>query len=82
MLTDYINAAMHHAHYEFLKNDKVFYGEIIGLQGVIATGDTLEDCREELQSVLEDWIVISLQFNDPIPAIDGIAFQKKQLANA
>ena len=82
MLTDYINAAMHHAHYEFLKNDKVFYGEISRLQGVIATGDTLEDCREELQSVLEDWIVISLQFNDPIPEIDGIAFQKKQLANA
>ena len=82
MLTDYINAAMHHAHYEFLKEDKVFYGEIPVLQGVIATGDNLEGCREELQSVLEDWIVISLQFNDPIPEIDGIMFKPKQMINA
>jgi len=82
MLTDYINAAMHKAHYEFLKEDKVFYGEIPLLQGVIATGNNLEDCREELQSVLEDWIIISLQFNDPIPEIDGILFKPKQLVNA
>jgi predicted RNase H-like HicB family nuclease len=82
MLTDYINAAMRHAHYEFLKGDKLFYGEIPTLHGVMATGETLEVCRDELKSVLEGWIIVSLQFNDPIPEIDGITFKPKQLIHA
>ena len=36
MLTDYTTAAMRHTHYEFLKEGKVFYGEIPKLQGIIA----------------------------------------------
>ena len=82
MLTDYINAAMHHAHYEFLKNDKVFYAEIKATRGVWATGETLEACRDELKSVLEDWIILSLKKNHPMPDIDGISFEPVQMENA
>ena len=32
-----------------------FYGEIPELQGVWATGKTLEACRDDLMSALEDW---------------------------
>ncbi len=52
MIIEYIQAAMHKAHYEFLSHDNVYYGEIDGFQGVYATAPTLETCREELKSVL------------------------------
>jgi predicted RNase H-like HicB family nuclease len=51
MLT-YIQATMGLAQYEILE-DQTFYGEISGLQGVYANAATLEQCREELQEVLE-----------------------------
>jgi predicted RNase H-like HicB family nuclease len=72
MLTDYIRAAMRHATYELLPDDAGLYGEIPGLQGVYANVDTLEACREELQSVLEKWLMVRLHHHLPIPDIDGI----------
>ena len=61
MLTAYIQAAMRHAHYEMIGEAEPFYGSIPLCSGVWANGNTLEDCREELQSVLEDWIVLGLR---------------------
>jgi len=60
MLTEYIRAAMRQARYEILSDD-TFYGEISGFQGVYANAETLEECREELQDVLEGWIVLGLR---------------------
>lgn len=72
MLTTYIQAAMRRAKYEILADDEGFYGEIPDLQGVWANADTLEACREELQSTLEDWILVGLRMGHPLPVIDGI----------
>ena len=71
MLTDYIAAAMRTARYELLEN-KSFYGEIPGCAGVFATGERLEDCRTQLQEVLEGWIILGLRLGHPLPTIDGI----------
>ena len=62
MLTKYIQAAMNHAQYEILE-DKTFYGSIPGFQGVWANETALEACRQELQEVLEDWILLSVSLN-------------------
>jgi predicted RNase H-like HicB family nuclease len=72
MLTDYIQAAMCRARYKILPGDGSFYGEIPGLEGVWAHADTLEACRDELEDVLEEWMVLSLAKNLPIPTIDGL----------
>jgi predicted RNase H-like HicB family nuclease len=72
MLTEYIKAAMRQARYKILPEDGSFYSEVPGLQGVWANADTLEACRDELEDVLEEWIVLSLVKNLPIPTIDGI----------
>lgn len=73
MLLDYIQAAMRKAKYEILPDDGSFYGSIPECQGVWANAATLEGCRDELQSVLEDWIFIKLRHNDTdLPVIDGI----------
>ncbi len=71
MLTTYIQSAMKHARYEIL-DDQTFYGEIVGFQGVYANADTLEMCREELQSVLEGWIILGLRMGHPLPEVDGV----------
>ena len=67
MVTAYIQAAMRHAHYEMIDDPKPFYGSIPECQGVWANGETLEACREELQSVLEDWIVLGSAWVIPYP---------------
>ncbi len=59
MLTDYIQAAMHQAHYEL--EDGTFYGEIPGFAGIVASGHTLEACREQLQEVLEGWLIVGIR---------------------
>ena len=70
MLTDYIGAAMRHARYEIIEDPKPFYGSIPECRGVWANAETLEACREELQSVLEGWIVLGLRLGLPIPPIN------------
>jgi len=78
MLTNYIEAAMRKAHYEILPNGEGYFGKIPDLQGVWANAKTLEACREELQEVLEEGIILGLRMGDPIPAIDGIELNIKK----
>lgn len=77
MLTEYIAAAMRRATYEILPDDGSFYGEIPGFQGVYANAATLEACREELQEVLEEWIVVRLTDNLELPSVDGLELSIK-----
>ncbi len=71
MLTEYIQAAMRRAAYEILA-DGSYYGEIPGLQGVYANAETLVDCQEELQEVLEGWIVLGLRLGHTLPVVGGV----------
>ncbi len=80
MLTAYINAAMHKAHYEILEGGEGYIGKIPGLQGVWANGDKLEACREELREVLEEWIILRLKMGHQIPVIDGIVMNIEKVA--
>ena len=79
MLTAYIQAAMRHARYEVIVDPNPYYGSIPECRGLWATGKTLEVCREELQSVLEDWIVLALRLGHSIAVIDGIAVAQETL---
>ena len=80
MLLTYINAAMHQAHYEILEDNEGFYGEITGFQGVWANEATLEACREELQSALEDWILFRVAQHLDLPVVDGVELIVRQAA--
>ena len=71
MLSDYIRAAMRQAKYELLENGR-YFGSIRACRGCWAEASTLEDCREELQSTLEDWLLLGLQMGHTIPVINGI----------
>ena len=80
MLTRYIQAAMARAKYEILEDDGTFYGSIPGIKGVWANASTLEACRAELEEVLEDWLLLSIAGHSPIPEIDGIRLEVRQVA--
>jgi len=80
MLIKYIQSAMKTARYEILADDKTFYGEIPGFQGVYANAATLEGCREELEQTLEDWILLSVAKNLPLPIVDGIELTIRDVA--
>jgi len=81
MLTKYLEAAMRHAHYEILKDDGTYYGEIPKCRGVYASAPTLEECRSELAQVLEDWLLFRIHKNLALPKIDGIKLTvKKEVA--
>lgn len=84
MLTEYIQAAMRHAHYELLDDqpDTPYYGEIEACPGVWASGATLEACRAELQSVLEGWLVLGMRRGHAIPVIDGVDLNQQLVAEA
>jgi predicted RNase H-like HicB family nuclease len=62
---------MSKAIYEIME-DKQYYGEIPGFDGVWAQAPTLDGCRAELQSALEDWLVLGLRLGHKLPAVDGI----------
>ena len=72
MIRDYIEAAMRQAHCELIDQaDQPYYGEIPGLQGVLACGASLEECRANLEDALDAWIALGLQLGHPIPEIEG-----------
>ena len=80
MLTNYIRAAMRQARYEILPDDGTFYGEIPGFDGIYANADTLEACREELEEVLEEWILFRVSRNLSLPVVEGIELTIKEVA--
>ncbi|HBB96979.1 MAG TPA: HicB family protein [Blastocatellia bacterium] len=80
MLSEYLRAAMRHAKYELLSDDGSFYGEIPDFQGVYANQATLESCREQLEEVLEDWVLFRVSRNLELPVIDGLRIEIKKVA--
>ena len=79
MLRQYIGAAMRRAHYEILSDDGSYYGEIPGFNGVFANAETLEACREQLEEVLEDWILLGVSEHHSLPIVDQIDLSVKEI---
>jgi len=72
MLASYIDQAMDLAIYEIIEDDKTYWGEIPGLQGVWARHEMLEGCRRELREALSDWLALRLRLGLMIPVIANI----------
>ncbi|MDQ1274448.1 MAG: hypothetical protein QG610_19 [Euryarchaeota archaeon] len=61
MPMQYIQAALGRVKYEIIDDEEPYYGEISELEGVWATGRTLEECRKNLEEVIDEWIVFRLR---------------------
>ena len=80
MIRKYIQHAMEHARYEILPDDGTYYGEIQEYPGIYANALTLEQCRNELEEILEEWILFRVYKNLEVPPIDGLEIKiRKQV---
>jgi predicted RNase H-like HicB family nuclease len=70
MFTEYVTAALSKANYKILDNGD-YVATVPGLQGVWATGKTIEGARTELVEVIEGWIALRLRLGLPIPLMDN-----------
>ena len=77
MLIEYLDAAFRRAHYDILPEDGQYYGEISQCNGVYATAKTLEECREQLREVLEEWVLFRVHRNLTLPIVDGVELAVK-----
>ena len=77
MLTSFITRKLHTAKYKLLE-DKTYFSEIPGLRGVWANAKTLEECRDELKEVLEEWLVLRLKKNLPVPNFEISSYKKNR----
>ena len=76
MLIEYINKAMSRAIYEKLE-DGTYSGRIPECPGVLAFGETLYRCQEELRSALEGWLIVKIRHGDKLPVIGRINLNSK-----
>ena len=69
MLIQYIQAALEKAGYDIIDDEETYYGEVPELEGVWATGTTLEECRRNLEEVIDEWVIFRLRNGLPLPRI-------------
>lgn len=72
MIVEYLRAALEKATYEIIDDEEPFYGEVTGVDGVWATGKTLEACRRNLSQALEDWILFSVHRGAALPVLGDV----------
>ncbi len=74
MISRYVDEALRRARYDKL-DDGTFYAEVPRLRGVLATGDTLEECRKQLAEVVEEWLLIRVAKRLPVPRLGKVAIK-------
>ena len=62
---------MAHAVYDKLE-DGTYAGRIPPCPGVTALASTLRECEEQLQAVLEEWILLGLRLQHPLPVLGDL----------
>ncbi len=65
--------SLERAEYKVIDNPEPIFGEVPELEGVWATGMTVEGCRRERISVIEGWIALRLKMGDSIPVLGSAA---------
>lgn len=77
MIRRYLDRALAKARYTQLENGS-YCAEVSGLRGVIATGKTLENCRTELEEVVEEWVLVRVARGLDIPALGGMTIRVRK----
>jgi predicted RNase H-like HicB family nuclease len=71
MITKYIAKALARAVYEPIEKG-AFGATVRGLRGVLATGFSVEQCRQNLAEVVEEWLLVRVAQHLPIPRLGGV----------
>ena len=81
MIIEYCQKAIERAEYKEL-DDGSWFAEIPGFQGVWANGESVEQCRNELVTVLEEWLLLKVRDGDLIPDVAGLKVEIRKVAAA
>ena len=77
MITRYVDGVLRRARYRQV-DGAVFCATVSGLRGVIATGPSLEACRDDLAEVVEEWVLVRVARGLRVPALDGVTVSVKK----
>ncbi|MBI2461703.1 MAG: type II toxin-antitoxin system HicB family antitoxin [Candidatus Rokubacteria bacterium] len=77
MIRQYVEEALKIARYDKLE-DGTFCGEVPRLRGVLATGETLEECRSQLAEVVEEWVLVRVAKGLAVPPLGKIEVKVKK----
>lgn len=72
-IPNYIENILKKADYEYDKETKSWCASIRELPGAYAQADTVEETREQLAEVIEDYILISLQEKHFLPGFKHLS---------
>lgn len=72
IIAEYLLNAMAKARYIELE-DGNYYADIFLCPGVWAMGETIEECRDELQGLLLEWLIAAYQGDDQLPELGELA---------
>ena len=75
MISEYLEEALKRASYETIDDEEPFYGEVTELQGVWASGKTLEECRQNLLDVVEGWVLLRLTNGMNVPPLGQVQIE-------
>jgi predicted RNase H-like HicB family nuclease len=71
---------MRQARYKILPDDGTYYGEIPGFQGVFSNADTLEECRDVLEELLGEWILLRVADGLTLPVAGTVELALRKAA--
>lgn len=74
-IISYIENFLRRAEYEYDKETKSWCASVKDLPGVYAQADSVEEVREQLAEVIEDYILVSLQEKHPLPGFKKLPTQ-------
>ena len=77
LLAEYIEMSMKEAVLKVLC-DGTYFAETPGFEGAWANADAIENCRQEMKEVLEDWILLGIKLRHPIPVVESINLMAKE----
>ena len=77
MITRYIDQALRRARYQQVDGG-LYCATVPGLRGVIATGRTLEICRDQLAEVVEEWVLVRVARGLAVPRLGGVTVEVRQ----
>ncbi len=79
MFENYLSKVLQKAEYKLL-DDGNWFASVPGFEGVWANGKTVEETRNELIEVLEDWLILKLKDNEKVPffEIGDLAFSENE----
>ena len=80
MIRESTSVALAKTHYDTLPYDDSYYGEIADFKGVYTNTDTLAECRNLLEEVLKEWLLLRISRNLAVPVVNGLDLRIKQIA--